>query len=128
VWIAAVDKQLLIVNSSTGLSLLLATLIYRLAVKQKISFRYLVGWLSICALGIFSRIFIPMVEPLSIFLRVTPSALLAMVGISFLLLICVQLTISISGMQQQIRRLTEEIALLGTQSPNQFDENQEEQK
>ncbi len=119
------DEQLLIVNSSTALSVLLAILIYRLAVKQKISFRYLVGWLSICTLGIFSRVFLPMVEPLSVILRVTPSALLALVGILFLLLICVQLTISISGMQQQIRRLTEEIALQGTQRRHKNGEEQE---
>jgi len=120
-----VSKHLLIINASTGFSLLLAFSIYHLAVKQRISFRYLVGWLSICALGIFSRIFIPVIEPLSISLKVAPGVLLAIVGMVILLVICVQLTISISGMQQQIRRLTEEIALQNVSLPSQSGEGQE---
>ena len=117
------DRNDLVANIVTVFSLLLAILIYRLAVKQKISFRYLVGWLSICTLGIFSRIFIPVFEPLSVALGVTPGALLTVVGTAFLLLICVQLTISISGMQQQIRRLTEEIALQNAQRHQQTEED-----
>jgi hypothetical protein len=92
-------------------SLSFAISIYRLAIKQKISFRYLVGWLSICALGIFSGIFLPVVEPVSIALQISPAALLAATGIILVIVICVQLTISISGMQQQIRKLSEEVSL-----------------
>jgi hypothetical protein len=92
-------------------SLSFAISIYRLAIKQKISFRYLVGWLSICALGIFSGIFMPVVEPVSIALQISPAALLAATGIILVIVICVQLTISISGMQQQIRKLSEEVSL-----------------
>lgn len=53
----------------------------------------------------------PAVEPISIALKISPAALLAAAGITLLILICLQLTISISGMQQQIRKLSEELSL-----------------
>ena len=52
-----------------------------------------------------------MVEPVSIALQISPAALLAATGIILVIVICVQLTISISGMQQQIRKLSEEVSL-----------------
>jgi predicted Holliday junction resolvase-like endonuclease len=53
----------------------------------------------------------PVVEPVSIALQISPAALLAATGIILVIVICVQLTISISGMQQQIRKLSEEVSL-----------------
>ena len=111
----------------TLFSLILASAIYRLAARQKISFRYLVGWLSICALGIFSGIFMPAVEPISIALQISPAALLAAAGIMLLILICVQLTISISGMQQQIRKLSEELSLRQVMLESQISGKNEEE-
>ncbi len=120
------SQNFIIGSSITVFSLILAISIFKLAAQQKISFRYMVGWLSICTLGIFSSAFSPLVEPISVALKVTPGALLAIVGTMFLMLICVQLTISISGMQQQIRRLTEEIALNSVQRPDENVETQDD--
>jgi hypothetical protein len=53
----------------------------------------------------------PVVEPVSLALQISPAALLAATGIVLVIVICVQLTISISGMQQQIRKLSEEVSL-----------------
>ena len=53
----------------------------------------------------------PAIEFISIALQILPAALLAAAGIMLLILICVQLIISISGMQQQIRKLSKELSL-----------------
>ena len=86
--------------------------IYRLARSGHLSFRYTVGWLSLFALGIVARVALPITNKLSGWLRLTPAALLALCGMVLLLLICIQLSVSISGVQNQMRRLAEELAKL----------------
>ncbi len=90
--------------------LLMATAIYVLARRGRISFRYTVGWLVLCLFGITAGASIQIVEPLAEKLKVTPAALLGIGAIFLFLAICVQISISISGMQEQIRSLTEEAA------------------
>jgi hypothetical protein len=46
-------------------------------------------------------------------LPITPTGLLAGVGLAFLLVVCLQLSISLSGQQDAIRELSEANALLG---------------
>jgi hypothetical protein len=46
-------------------------------------------------------------------LPITPTGLLAAVGLAFLLVVCLQLSISLSGQQDAIRELSEANALLG---------------
>lgn len=84
--------------------------IYRLARRGLLSFRFTVGWLSLFALGIVALVALPITNKVSSWLRLTPAALLALSGMVLLLLICIQLSISISGLQSQIRRLAEELA------------------
>ena len=86
--------------------------VYRLGRKQKLSFRYTVGWMVLGALGIFAGIVSPIAEPLADELQVTPAALLGIGAVVLLVTLCVQLSISISGLQEQVRRLTEEAAFL----------------
>ena len=69
----------------------------------------------------------PAVEPISIALQISPAALLAAAGIMLLILICVQLTISISGMQQQIRKLSEELSLRQVMLESQINGKSEEE-
>lgn len=80
------------------------------------SFRYTIGWLALCAMGIFAGLFIPVIEPLSRNLKLTPAALIAVGALGILILICIQLSASISGLQEQIRKLAEEIAHLRDES------------
>jgi hypothetical protein len=101
-----------IIIAAALLGLVFAGAIFRLAGKQKLSFRYAVGWISICSLAIFASAFIPMVEPISVFLSTTPAALLAACGIVVLTAICIQLTVSISGIQRQISMITDVLAQL----------------
>jgi hypothetical protein len=97
---------------SAVLSACLALFVYRLARRQRLSFRYTIGWLALCALGMFAGLFIPVVEPLSNFLQLSPAGLIAVGALSVLVLICIQLSASISGLQEQIRKLAEQIAHL----------------
>jgi hypothetical protein len=85
---------------------------YRLARSGHLSFRYTMGWLGLFAIGIVAMIALPVTNKVSEWLRLTPAALLALSGLFILLVICIQLSISISGMQNQIRRLSEEVAKL----------------
>ncbi len=83
-----------------------------LARRERLSFQYTMGWLSLFAVGVIAILGLPATNQISEWLRVTPAALLALCGLILLLLICIQLSISISGMQKQIRRLAEEYAKL----------------
>ncbi len=94
---------------ATIAGLVMATSVYMLARSGRLSFRYTVGWLALCLFGITAGASVPIVQPLAEKLKVTPAALLSIGAIFLLLAICVQFSISISGMQEQIRRLTEEV-------------------
>jgi hypothetical protein len=63
-------------------------------------------------MGMFAGLFIPVVTPLSKNLKITPAALIAVGALGVLVLICVQLSASISALQEQVRRLAEQIAHL----------------
>lgn len=86
--------------------------VYRLGRKQKLSFRYAVGWMILGILGVIAGLLIPLAEPLAQNLNVSPGALLGIAALVLLLLLCVQLSISISGLQEQVRTLAEESAFL----------------
>ncbi len=95
---------------ATVAGVILATSVYTLARRGRMSFRYTVGWLILCLIGITAGASVPLVQPIAEKLKVTPAAFLSLGAVVLLLAICVQLSISISGMQEQIRRLTEEAA------------------
>jgi hypothetical protein len=92
--------------------LVLGAVVYSLARRGRLTFRYTVGWLSLCFLGIVAGVVAPAVGPVAEYLHLSPAAFLSVTAVVILLLICVQLSISISGMQDQIRELGEEVAHL----------------
>jgi hypothetical protein len=94
------------------LSLMLVTAVYRLGRKQRLSFRYTVGWMILGAFGVLAGLLIPVAEPIAKQLQVAPSALLGVGAVILLVVLCVQLSISISGLQEQVRRIAEETAFL----------------
>ena len=95
---------------ATVAGVILAISVYMLARHGRLSFRYTVGWFVLCLIGITAGASVPLVQPLADSLKVTPAALLSLGAVVLLIAICVQFSISISGMQEQIRRLTEEAA------------------
>lgn len=93
-------------------SLMFLTAVYRLGRSQRLSFRYTVGWMILGALGVLAGLLIPVAEPIAKQLQVAPSALLGVGAVILLVVLCVQLSISISGLQEQVRRIAEETAFL----------------
>ncbi len=92
-------------------SVLFGLVVYFLARRHALSFRYTLGWLTLLAVGAFSSVLVPAAKPLADLIGVTPGVIVSAVGVLTLLAICVQLSISISGLQEQVRTLSEEIAL-----------------
>ena len=73
--------------------------------------------------GLLAGFFVPIVQPIAEFLKLTPAALLALFAVVLLVSICIQLSISISGLQEQLRSMAEKVALLRTET----DENRDDQ-
>jgi hypothetical protein len=92
-------------------SLAFAIFVVYLARKQRISFRYTVGWLALCIIGALSGLLIPVITPLASALQLDAFSLVGAVAIVVLLALCVQLSISISGLQRQVQLLNEDLAL-----------------
>lgn len=93
-------------------SVMFVASVYRLGRSQKLSFRYAVGWMALGILGVIAGLLVPLAEPLADLLNVSAGALLGIAALILLLLLCVQLSISISGLQEQVRTLAEESAFL----------------
>ena len=86
------------------------TVLY-LAQRQRISFRYTMGWLTLCVISAFTGLLIPLIKPLAAKLQLDAFALIGASAIIILLALCIQLSISISGMQRQVQQLNEDLAL-----------------
>ena len=104
------------------IALICALAVLRLARRQQLSFRYAVGWLSLAAVALLAGLFIPIVGPIADWLRIEEFTLVAAVAVILLLVVCVQLSISISGLQRQVQRLAEEIAILRARSMTDADD------
>jgi len=87
-------------------------IVLRLARRGAISFKYSMGWLGLFAALLVVTLAIPVTRPLASFLRVAPFTVVGGGAMLVLIGICIQLSISISGLQRQIHRLNEEIAFL----------------
>lgn len=94
----------------TTVGLALAVAVYRAARKQLLSFRFTIGWLTLCGIGLFAGLLMPALVPLGERMRLSPAGLLAAGGVFLLIIICVQLSISISVLQSRVRTLAEELA------------------
>ena len=92
-------------------ALLFTLTILYLAKMQRISFRYTMGWLTLCVISAFTGLLIPLVKPLATKLQLDAFALIGASAIIILLALCIQLSISISGLQKQVQQLNEDIAL-----------------
>lgn len=104
------------VVAAAFLSSIFAGMVYRLARLGRLSFRYTVGWLTLSMLGLLAGFFVPIVKPIAEFLTLSPAALLALLAVVLLVSICIQLSISISGLQEQLRSMAEKVALLRTET------------
>jgi len=94
----------------TGLTLLVV--VVRLSRRGQLSFRYTIGWIAVASIGILGGLLVPLAEPVANALGLSSAALLALLALAFFVLISVQLSISISGLQKQNQMLAEELARL----------------
>ena len=94
-------------------------LVIILARRQKLSFRYTAGWLVLLLLTAFSGVLIPASRPLAESLSTTPGVLVSGTAILILVVICIQLSVSISGLQKQVQKLAEEVAIQNAEKENQ---------
>ncbi len=94
------------------IAVLMGIFILSIARRQLISFRYTIGWLGLCVVTLIGALLVPVVEPVARFLKVDPFTVVG--GSAFLILlgICIQLSISISGLQRQLHDVNEVVALL----------------
>jgi Uncharacterized conserved protein (DUF2304) len=93
-----------------GLGLL--TGVFLLARRGQLSLRYALGWMAVSVLVVVAAIVLVLIGGISHSLPLTPTGLLASVGLAFLLVISLQLSISLSGQREAIRELSEANALL----------------
>ena len=94
------------------LGFLLVISTYRFAKRGLLSFRYVVGWLSLALVIILSGPMSLVLKPISEALHLSQGTLISVVGIIIVLIICIQLSISISGIHERQRRASEEISHL----------------
>jgi hypothetical protein len=94
-----------------GLGLLVG--VFLLARRGLLSLRYALGWMAVSVLLLGAAVVLVLIGGISHSLPITPTGLLAAVGLAFLLVVCLQLSISLSGQQDAIRELSEANALLG---------------
>ncbi len=92
--------------------ILFGLLVVRFSQKRRISFRYTVGWLVLCGLGIFASLLIPVFTPIAEFLKLSPTVFLIAIASVGSALLFLQLTVSISGTQRRVDSLAQENALL----------------
>lgn len=94
------------------LGIVVVIIVIRLARRGMLSFRYTIGWIAVASTGILAGFFVPLVGPVASTLGLSAAALIAIIALLFFVVISIQLSISISGLQQQVRTLTEELARL----------------
>ncbi len=86
--------------------------VFALSHRQLLSLRYALGWMSVSALLVIAAIVLVLFGGISESLPISPTGLLAAIGLAFVLAITLQLSISLSGHQDAIRQLSEANALL----------------
>jgi len=103
------SKQALILAAG-GFLLVLA--VFVLARRRLMTTRYALGWMSIGLLVVVGAFFTNAVPEVGDFAGMTPTAVFLAVATIVLLAIALQLSISVSGLQSQLRDLAEDHALL----------------
>lgn len=80
--------------------------------RGKISFRFLLGWITMGVLIIVAGCLVFVVTPISRALGVTPATIGLIVAVGLPITISVELSSTVSKQQQHIRTLAEKLALL----------------
>ena len=84
----------------------------RLAHQRKLSFHYASGWVAVSVAVIASSLLTPLVSPIARWFSMTGTAVFLVVAVAFVVAMCIQLSISVSGLHERVRDLAEANALL----------------
>ena len=95
-----------------GGAVVMFAIVFALSRRGLLSLRYALGWMAVSTLLVLAAIVIALIGGIGKSLPFTPTGLIAVVGLGFLLMITLQLSISLSGHQEAIRELSEANALL----------------
>ena len=106
-----VHSILIVLGTSVAIAM-----IARLARRGRLSFQYTIGWLIVFALSLVSAPVLPFMAFVSRNLHLEPASVFAVAALILLTIIAVQLSISISGLQEQVRQLNEDTAFLRLQN------------
>lgn len=90
----------------------LLVVVFLLARRGLLSLRYALGWMAVSLLLLGGALILALMGGISHSLPITPTGLLSAIGLAFVLAVCLQLSISLSGHQEAIRQLSEANALL----------------
>ncbi len=101
-------QELVIALGGVGL----AILVLFIARRHLLTLRYTVGWVVLAVVLTLSALLSGFVEPVANAVGMTATGVLLALASGTLLLICIQLSISVSGLSSQLRELTEANALL----------------
>jgi hypothetical protein len=102
-------RQGLIIASG---GLVLAGTVVWLARHRLISLRYALGWITIALIALLTALIAPLITPLAQAVGMSPTGVFVALGTGLLIAITLQLSISVSGLQSQLRDLAEAHALL----------------
>jgi hypothetical protein len=102
-------KQALVLALGGGLIVLV---ILGLARRRLLTTRYALGWLAVGAFVALAALSIPFVGRLGKVANITPTAVLLMISSVLLLAISIELSISVSLLQERLRTTAEAHALL----------------
>ena len=95
-----------------AISVAFMALVVFLTKRQMISFRYTVGWFMVFFISATAGLFVSLVAPIADFLQISTSMVFVGIVAIVLLLISIQLSISISGLQRRLHDLAEQVALV----------------
>jgi hypothetical protein len=105
---AGLKQALIIAVSGAAFS----GVVVALARRRLISFRYTLGWIALSVIGMLGAALTPLVEPLAQTFGMSPTGVLLAGATVVLLVIALQLSVSVSGLQAQVRDVAEAHALL----------------
>ena len=107
-----VSNQTIQTITIAAIAVCFGLIVVSLARRGLLSFRYTIGWLVLLGVGVISSVLTPLVRPIAETIGTTEGVVVSAAAIAVLLAICIQLSISVSGLQKQIRSLAEHIAIL----------------
>lgn len=111
-------KQALLIAAG---GLVLGVVIVVLSRRRLMTIRYTVGWLGLAALALFAAALAPLVSPIADAFNMTGTAVFLAAATTVLVAICIQLSITVSGLWARLRELAEDLALLEARLDEQAD-------